>query len=791
MEFPGFPSDIYQYKNQFNYSVWTPGTVATLCNVNWDAAYRNIVGFDSEEEKAAYFEKVKGRSGSIRIEGMVYLRYGEPVRVSVPFEVAAHCNYLVVENPAQPVPSPSGATRPTTFYYFINDVRYIAPNTTELSIQLDVWTTYSSRVEFGLCYVKRGHVGIANENCTVKTLRRYLQEPEGFDLGGQTVTAFQRTQEIPSDDSMSPIGEANAFGPLYVIVSSANLEEDLGTTTNPNLDASSGSDTAGICTGCRLYACTPPAFKRVMQALSTAPWVSQCILSVYVVPNQAVPVQLDGNATEDSGKYFTVGGDKGAKLWPLQEHPVYTEPVRLQEPIAAAWYDMLTDGAPPRYPEYSHLKKFWTYPYTTLELSMQNGASVVYKPELLWLSESKDSSSPLGPVDSTRLTMMSNVVPPDVRMVIYPEGYNSEMAKPYYTKQSVAANGAMYDFPQDTGDGIENALTCSNFPQVPITNDNYLNYLASTASQRAVSYRTADWAQQKALAAADTARYNAGLSIYQTGRSAELANTLDNTMLMINSDVARKSGIADMIAGPGMQAVNSVASAGSSIIGGAASGGPAGAAAAAMSTGPQVVGDLVNSGAQAAAMGYKLSLSLGQMADQNAATIANRNAQTGLSQDVAGRTMDANYELASMAAQGDYANAIASIQAKVQDMEITPPSNSGAFGGSALNMAYGIQGWLLVKWRTIGPEQVRVIGDYWLRYGYAINRYMVPTSLRCMEKFSYWQMANCEIVASDMPEVFKETIRGIFEKGATVWADPDLVGYNHLYDNPALPGISY
>jgi len=60
-----------------------------------------------------------------------------------------------------------------------------------------------------------------------------------------------------------------------------------------------------------------------------------------------------------------------------------------------------------------------------------------------------------------------------------------------------------------------------------------------------------------------------------------------------------------------------------------------------------------------------------------------------------------------------------------------------------------------------------------------------------MTKFTYWKMSESYIKAAPMPESYKQVIRGIFEKGVTVWATPADIGNIDISDNAIIPGISY
>ena len=85
-----------------------------------------------------------------------------------------------------------------------------------------------------------------------------------------------------------------------------------------------------------------------------------------------------------------------------------------------------------------------------------------------------------------------------------------------------------------------------------------------------------------------------------------------------------------------------------------------------------------------------------------------------------------------------------------------------------------------------------VVGEYFLRYGYAIHEFMaLPENLNCMENFTYWQCKEVYLNCSKADEGAKETLRGIFEKGVTVWRDATKIGNIDIADNEPLGGVLY
>src|SRR5690625_4267856 len=102
------PVDPGTFGQDFNYSVWSAGTEITLCNVPWNADYRDIVSFDSQKDLDTYLSDNAGPT--VAFEQMTYARVGHPVRIPLPFNDAYRYNYLRVRNPRQPVGESAGRT---------------------------------------------------------------------------------------------------------------------------------------------------------------------------------------------------------------------------------------------------------------------------------------------------------------------------------------------------------------------------------------------------------------------------------------------------------------------------------------------------------------------------------------------------------------------------------------------------------------------------------------------------------------------------------------------------------
>jgi hypothetical protein len=165
------------------------------------------------------------------------------------------------------------------------------------------------------------------------------------------------------------------------------------------------------------------------------------------------------------------------------------------------------------------------------------------------------------------------------------------------------------------------------------------------------------------------------------------------------------------------------------------------------------------------------------------------NAGTGAQNNNSAYLRDTNKSLADFSARGDYQNAIAGIQSKIQDAALTQPTTSGQVGGESINLIHGNVE-LSIRWKTIDAAAQSSIGEYWLRYGYAVEQFSKIDRLMVMTKFTYWKLKETYIRTAPMPESYRQAIRGMFEKGVTLWADPDDIGVIDMADNKALDGVT-
>lgn len=731
----------YSFGHDFNYDVWTADTQVTLTNVPWDNTYRDTVWFDTDAALNVYIDS--NMTTNTVISNMSYAKISEPIKLNIPFNQAFKYNYVRVHNPAQPIPGAEG----DTFYYFITSVHRSAPNTTIVTVEIDVWQSFIRQMSFGRCYIERGHVGVAASNAFDNYGRTFLTMPEGIDTGGEMVTVAHRKQTTMRALDPNATVPENLLNYDVLVVSTIDLTVDYD-PDQIEIKAAQGSAAQYMESGAALYVL--PALSDTsspgdinyhtwLDSLTDVPWVAQGIVSITLIPK----------ITRYADSSFEYDTEKPTLITQVQIRP-------LQYDLFTNWRDSseILNKIPARY---RHLKKFFTFPYMVIEMGTATGATIILRPEA-W--------------NQANARVMERVayMPPNQRVAYYPRGYNSlnttyeslyESSNPSWSGITNRNDG------DDGGDYLGTFTQISGFPQVPAMNDNAALAIANTMHGTAASRSSADWAQQRAINANDQSYDNvAAQGRMNTQRLASAQDTeweslalgqqLQNDMHTLNTASGLLSGgvgglvggLRGMGVGAGMAGANAVVS---------------GAAKNYQQTHDQ----------------YALQL---QQQEATRQAVWGNNTTTGIAHS--------NRMLANSAAKGDYADTIASIDAKIQDMQMTPPGMLGQYGGDVLNFVHDGLG-VSLRWKMVDGSAVARLGEFWLRYGYNVHRFgTLPPKLACMSKFTYWKLAETYITTGGVPEFFKQAIRGILEKGVTVWSDANDIGNIDPATNTPLAGIT-
>lgn len=720
------PNPTPDFGYDFDYSVWTAGTQIDLVNVPFNNDYRDTVMFTSRTALNKYIDGLS--PAGISIDNLTYVRPNIPIRVSVPFNRAIRYNYLRASNPVQPI---SNSDIQKDFYYFILDARYIAPDVTELVLQLDEWQTFIYDVTFGNCYVERGHIGIANYNNFSNYGRDYLTIPEGLDIGSDYRVIGRGNNTLMKNPTA---GNDSNNDYSIMVLSSIDLAANPGTVDSPNITMPVAQSYGNITTSMAVYIFDGSTgdFNDFINDFRDKSWIMQGVVSVSIIPSIYRYTNWEyGDGNPNFYNAFSGTAYSARSI----NHELYPN-----------WRDRVMQWIPERY---KVLKKFLTYPYSAVELTTFTGAPIVLRPEN-WNN------------DNAMVMERTNIALPNQRTIYSPRNYNS-------SGTNIDSGGWGNDQGgDDQGEYIDLIVSINSFPSIPIVIDGSSLYLANNAYQFAYQRQSADWTQQRAIGSAQ-ANYDiaTGAISNQAAQTQIAVQAATANTAIGNANLANQSFIGTF--GSAAQGAT-----GASIFGGRAAltGGMAGAL--------QGIAGQVGAAVQADANNQSLAVN-------NQA--ARRSTASNIGQ--ASLARDTNNDLARWAARGDYANTIAGINAKVQQAEVVPPSVNSQAGGETMNLAHDEMG-IYMRIKLIDNANIARIGDYWLRYGYAIGRFIrIPQSLMVMTKFTYWKLSETYITASNVPEKDRQVLRGILEKGVTVWADPKDIGNIDIADNQPLSGITY
>ena len=118
---------------------WKVDSTVILTSVPWDSDYRNVVMWTPQKLMDYCLRERKFDSHNLK--RTVAIKPEEPVILSIPYSIAQNYNYIIIRNNGENAPGDTAA-----FYaYFIDNIEYHTPSSTQFTVSLDVWQTYIHR----------------------------------------------------------------------------------------------------------------------------------------------------------------------------------------------------------------------------------------------------------------------------------------------------------------------------------------------------------------------------------------------------------------------------------------------------------------------------------------------------------------------------------------------------------------------------------------------------------------------------------------------------------------------
>lgn len=833
--FPDTDTRVYgQYRNVFDYNVWTPNTVIKLCRVNWYDDYHDVVKFTDDAARNEWFDKLDGETVKLTTNMYIARADADGIKLPVPYMTAQQYNYIVVDFSRDIINTPYQKTDvQTRYHFFITSVRAEAPNTTTCTLMRDVWTDYINSTTINGMVLTRGHAPL-----TEMTPQELLKNPRAncrdFTLPdvdyGNAASNIRKSTPVNLQNGTRYICVAATFSPEQLQTMS-NMRGTSITDSDPTYSNADGTATnfawgaGNISTSNVTGAGTSynsidnlTASNVSMYALESSkisgeyfdtlfayyPHIMSQITAVFVATANMMRL---GNAISVNGvEWHTVSGTR-AKLSDID--------LTIDDFGYAA--------------EYAQITRLYLAPYAHLEisdnignktrveiadcgrLSVQTVTSLSYPilRQIAWLDGidgDDDTSISINAINGTNIT--ADVPNADVLKTLISHDI------PTYALQRRAIDAHRADaYNREITQARENAII------------SYENGARSANTARDNTYRSSAAAVSNTARAnqRDTAVKNEANSVrtdnltYSTTRQNDDLNT---ATIKINLDVAQDNTLQNkaFIEGSQTQALSSVASAIGTVAGAALVIGTGGAAS------PVVAGSMAVG--SAALQGYNTGVAItnNKELNQTSNDVANTKAknsnranseqtQHSITQATSVTTRantqaDRNNEYATSAAtdmtatRANTANANASasrnqsvdnakrimmntrsnVNATWRDLLNHAAQPVGAYGGDNFRQATGLDT-MTVKIVTEDNGAIAAAGDYMLRYGIASNKLYNRPLLTPCKHFTYWQSADIWALCSLAQNEQMQTIRDIFNSGVTIWNRPEEVGGDFVHDN--------
>ena len=782
-DFPNLDNiDVYRYGNTLDYSRFKPTALLKMCNVPWCGQYDDVVKFDDDAARDAWFDALDGEV--VNLETMFNVKPDGASKVPVPVTSAQGYNYLVVDLPrmtgdAQPLEYAAGG-RKRRYFYFIRDAQQLSPNSTRLILTLDVWTTYINEMRFDYVLLERGHAPVAASSVT-----DYLANPR--DNSAYLLSDDVNTGGEPYVERVSAVKNYSAETQRACIATYADLQGDLGGASAPKVPAISEPATSGVLAP-RVYSVAVGDLQPFLRALeANAPWMKSTVLGVFFAPSDLLTQSAP----------FMLWGVPVTILNAVQKIEPFIQPS-----VADFGYPAQAAG----------FAKLYTYPYAAIRIGDERGRTSMVRIEDLG-------------ANGIRLASAVNLVMPyisiDARLLGIAGATDS------LTFQTI--EGRTYSY----GGAWGEYLKSWSLPVMQVTQSAASRAAYTTVYNRAHAQLAAGNALASSLASNATANANANNSAKNVTDNNAI-NTAANTAVTSNANDWALTGAsasnkklsadcsADNAASTAMTGLQNdvvaittannnaaaIASSAGAVITGGLTGGSAGAASAAIggvadlavsipsANAAAAISQSSNSAAVSVAQTNALQKTLNaanytaavwgvQNNASNSATTLRNEASTKVANNNAAvtRTNAANTKATGDAnANRAYATAIDAISAGLNQAGVAAPAQFGA-GANGQSGATAPRA-LFAQVVTQRECDIMNAASAFARYGYALMREFSMERMQVMRHFTYWKCAEVWCSGNgNALEGAQGAIKDILIRGVTVWGKPEEIGRVSIYDN--------
>lgn len=381
----------------------------------------------------------------------------------------------------------------------------------------------------------------------------------------------------------------------------------------------------------------------------------------------------------------------------------------------------------PAFIGFTEFTKLYTYPYSYLVISDNNGTTKAFKNEL-WQDMKNAQFICVGSPNSSKM----NIMPLNYKVTKSNDSYSSlinlenSFESQYETSLPIISD--------TTALMLQSSRNSMNVGLSNIRRSNETNSAIASATGNALSAQT-------------SLQNNLNLSV--TGRNANLAsnlNDLQNKSNMINASISAIGGLS-----------GGIASALTGNIGGA-------------------VGSLVGAGLGIGQTAMQNQINTKQTNLQNANALANANAQASANSQSTAignqlRQLTTHYQN-----QTNIQNAMDSYNARIHDAQATADSIVTGSNDLMRQIALDLNTFVLYVYRPT-DEYKQKLEKIWNMRGYATNTVDYP-NLRSKVSWNYIQTVKCNIKGTNIDPNDLEKIKRVFNNGITLWHTKNVGDYS-------------
>lgn len=838
--FPDTDTRVYgQYRNVFDYNVWTPNTIIKLCRVNWYDDYHDVVKFTDDTTRDSWFDKLDGETVKLTTNMYIARADADGIKLPVPYATAQQYNYIVVDFSRDIINTPYQKTDvQARYHFFITSVRAEAPNTTTCTLMRDVWTDYINSTTINGMVLTRGHAPL-----TEMTPQELLKNPRA-NCRDFTLPDIDYGNAASNIRKSTPVNLQN--GTRYICLAATFSAEQLQTMSNARGTNITDSDAT---------------YSNNDDVVAGFSWGAGNVSTVNVMGAGTSYNSIDNltasNVTVYALESSKISGDYFDTLFTYYPHIMSqitavfvatANMLRFNSSVnvnGVEWHTVsgtrtkladidLTIDDFGYVSEYARITRLYLAPYAHLEisdnignknrveiadcgrLSVQTVTSLSYPVlrQIAWLDgigSDGDTSISINAINGANITadvpnadVLKTLISHDIptyalqRRAIdahRADAYNREIAQARENAIISYENGARSANVALSNTGRSNANS--------IANTNLTNALNSTVTANSNNASNEIYKN-------NVAQQNLLLSASNNKIDEMNTATLDLTTQLVNTEITA-SAIGTVTAAIGAIGTAATGIAVTAATGGAAAPMVAAGLGAAGSVGLSSASFATGASKTAAEAGYKQayndaaafaakkyngqanSVSIAMAGTQNIQSTTlntnNTNASNATSSGIAANNANASNANASTSRNQSVDNAKrvmintrSNVNAAWRDLLNHAAQPVGAYGGDNFRQAAGLDT-MTVKIVTEDNGAIAAAGDYMLRYGIASNKLYSRPSLTPCKHFAYWQCADIWVICPFAQNEQLQTIKNIFSNGVTIWTKPEEVGGDFTHDN--------